>query len=320
MKNKTLLILVVFMFSSIVSFGTASGGQIVTDEAKAWAKQALEKERSLRSVTGPNTVAVLYFFNRTGQPDLDPLQKGITIMLITDLSKVRSLVVVERIRLQALLEEMKLGVSGLVEDNAVPRVGKTLGAHWLVGGNILTGQPGILDIKSSVLDVPTTQITGETGVQGILEDLLRLEKDLVSGIIKYLRIEPTPEEEMELRKPITINVKALFEFSRCIDLSDRKNYQEAIKSCEYALRHDPNFSLAREALNELRDMSAGKSVELLNSIRGRTSLNNQLTPQEPVKRLVTPQVVTTIENTRPPLPEPSPSPLPRPTPSPQPGR
>ena len=112
---------------------------MVTDDARTWAKQAVAQEKALKAVTVANTVAVLYFFNRTGQPDLDPLQKGLTVMLITDLSKVKSLTVVERVRLQALAEELKLGVSGLVTENTAPRVGKLLGAHWLVGGNFARG-------------------------------------------------------------------------------------------------------------------------------------------------------------------------------------
>jgi curli biogenesis system outer membrane secretion channel CsgG len=61
-------------------------------------------------------------------------------MLITDLSEVKGLQIVERIKLQALVEEMGLGASGLVEANTAPRVGKLLGAQWLIGGDILDGK------------------------------------------------------------------------------------------------------------------------------------------------------------------------------------
>ena len=317
MKTKGLLILIILaLFAAAVS-GPAWCGQVVTDDARSWAKQAVAQEKALKAVTVANTVAVLYFFNRTGQSDLDPLQKGLTVMLITDLSKVKSLTVVERIRLQALAEELKLGISGLVSENTAPRVGKLLGAHWLVGGNLLGGQPSPLQIKSNVLDVPTSQITGQPGAEGVLEELLRMEKDLVFEVIKFLKIVPTPQEEIELKKPITINVKALFDFSKCIDLSDRKDYQEASKSCESALKADPNFGLARDTLNELRNLGlpgGDKSVNLLRSLRNQTSVTNQLTPHESDKRLVTPATVDTVEVSRPPTPDPSPqTPITQPT-------
>jgi TolB-like protein len=251
MKTGRLLMVVFLALFSTTAFSAAWGAQVVTDDARAWAKKALEDEQSLKAAVAPNTLAVLYFFNLTKQADLDPLQKGIAVMLITDLSKVKSLTVVERIRLQALAEEMKLGDSGLVNEKTAPRVGKLLGAEWLVGGSIAGGLPSLLQIKSNVLDVPTAQISGQSGVQGMLEDLLRMEKELVNETIKSLKIKPTPQEEMELKKPITTNAKALVEFSKCIDESDRKKYRDAADFCKAALLLDPAFGLALTTLNEL---------------------------------------------------------------------
>jgi TolB-like protein len=254
MKIKRLFILIVFTLFSMVTFTVAWGGQVVTDEARSWAKQVFEQEKSLKVTVAPNALAVLYFSNLTRQRDLDPLQKGIAIMLITDLSKVKSLTVVERIHLQALLEEMKLGETGLVNKDTAPSVGKLLGAHWLVGGNIQSAQANLLQVKSDILDVPTTQITEQPGAQGIMDELLRMEKDLVFEIVKSLEIEPSPQEEVELRKPITTNIKALLAFSRCIDESDRKNYQEAANFCQAALINDPSFTLAQQTLYELSSL------------------------------------------------------------------
>ena len=311
MKTKRLLMLIILALFATAASSPAWGRQVVTDDDRSWAKQAVAQEKALKTVATANTVGVLYFFNRTGQPDLDPLQKGLTVMLITDLAKVKSLTVVERVRLQALAEELKLGVSGLVAENTAPRVGKLLGAHWLVGGNFLGGTPSPLQIKSNVLDVPASQIAGESRAEGVLEELLRMEKDLVFEIVKFLKIVPTPQEETELKKPLTINVKALIDFSKCIDLSDRKAYEEASKSCESAL------SLARDTLSELGSLGlpgGDKSINLLRSLRNQTSLTNQLTPQESDKRLVTPGPVNRIESSKPPTPEPSPqTPISQPT-------
>ncbi len=317
MKNQKLLVVVILAFVATAAFSPAWGRQVVTDDDRSWAKQAVAQEKALKTVAAANTVGVLYFFNRTGQPDLDPLQKGLTVMLITDLAKVKSLTVVERVRLQALAEELKLGVAGLVSENTAPRMGRLLGAQWLVGGNFLGGKPSPLQIKSSVLDVPTSQVTGQADAEGVLEEFLRMEKDLVLGIIKFLKIVPTPQEEIELKKPLTVNVKALFDFSKCIDLSDRKAYEEASKACESAIKQDANFGLARNTLDELRGMLApggDKSINLLRSLRDQTSLTNQLTPHDSTKRQVQPDDVKRMETSQPPTPEPSPqAPISQPT-------
>ena len=51
----------------------------------------------------PKTVAVLYFDNNTGSADYDAMGRGVAAMLITDLSGVPEIRLVERERLQAVL-------------------------------------------------------------------------------------------------------------------------------------------------------------------------------------------------------------------------
>jgi len=273
----------------------AWAGQVVTEDVKAWARRAIEQEKAVGGLPAPNTVAVLYFRNLTGQADLDPLQHGLPVMLITDLSKVKSLNVVERVRLQALAEELDLGASGLVAEGGAPRVGRLLGANWLVDGNLAASQQTPLQIKSSVLVVPAKQVAGQPAAGGLLDDLFRLEKELLFEIIKLLKVEPTPREEVELRKPVTTSIKALLDFSRGLEKSDRGSYTEAAGLYERALKQDPGFKLAKEALDELHALGlvkkAGASRQLLRELRDRTSLTDQLTPEDSVKRERTPRDV-----------------------------
>ena len=48
-------------------------GEVVTKDVRLWAKKAIEEEKALRPIEGRNTVAVLYFQNKTGKSELDPL-------------------------------------------------------------------------------------------------------------------------------------------------------------------------------------------------------------------------------------------------------
>ena len=95
----------------------------------------LQMEQNIQVSAIPDqSVAVLYFVNSSGNQELEPLQKGLTEMLITDLSQVKALTVVERARLQQLMEEMGLGMTGLMREDTAPRMGKLLGAaRWYRG-------------------------------------------------------------------------------------------------------------------------------------------------------------------------------------------
>ena len=63
------------------------------------------------AVADPNTIAVVYFTNAGEDTTYDPLQKALTDMVITDLSQVSSLKLVERTRMADILKEKEFSLS-----------------------------------------------------------------------------------------------------------------------------------------------------------------------------------------------------------------
>ncbi|MDY6844826.1 MAG: CsgG/HfaB family protein, partial [Thermodesulfobacteriota bacterium] len=252
--------LFIFLFMLIFLSLPSQAGQVVTNEMKLWAKEALKKEKELETTVMPKSVAVLYFHNKTGLPILDILQKGIAIMLMTDLSMVKEINLIERVKMQALVEELGLGVSGLVTPETTSRTGKLLRVEHLVGGGILKGEIDEFQFHSSLLKVTEEKISGEPAVEGkLLAELFRMEKDLLFKIIEELKIELSPEKEAELRTYLTTNLNALFYFFDAIEHCDRLDYIEAIEFCKKALREDPNLTLAKELIREIQDVIFGKT-------------------------------------------------------------
>jgi TolB-like protein len=303
MSEKGLSFILTLLLVWTVAAGSAWAGQVVTQETKSWAKDALKTESGLQGVPAKNTVAVLYFNNRTGKSDIDPLQKGFALMLMTDLSKVKSLQVVERVRLQALLDEMALGTSGLAEPGTAPRMGKLLASQWLVGGDIGGGEPAVLKVKGDVLDVAPQKSLGQPGSEGPLQDIFRMEKEVLFGTIALLQIKPTSEEEKALREPVTTSIEALLLMARGIDQSDRGNYENAYEMYQASLKADPQFTLPKLAIAELNQLGlvpavaagakpAGKRArDFRDSLRGSTSITDAVTAQEPTRRTQQPGAV-----------------------------
>ncbi len=291
-------------------------GQVVTSEDKSWARQAVEQEKKIDiSECPPNTVAVLYFVNKSERAVFNPLQKGMAIMLITDLSKLDKIRIVERTRFQALLEELGLAETGLVKEESAPEVGRILCAKTLVGGDITSGGLSELRFDSDLLDVPAENVFGTADSEGALRELFKLEKELVFEIVEQLKIELTPEERAELEKPLTMDVEALLFMFRGVDASDKGDYQLAETMYQRALARDPNFSMARELIRELRSMGlagdrSGESMFgrelgdpppsppaidrgqfILRDLRERTSLTDRLTGDKRTQRFRTPDDV-----------------------------
>jgi TolB-like protein len=295
MKEKLFSKSLIFVLIWVGLTSSSWAGQVVTESLKLWAQQALEQEQALKTISRPDTVAVLYFNNKTGWSKIDLLQKGLALMLITDLSNVKKFKVVERTRVQALVKELGLEKLGLVEPGTVPRVGRLLGAEYLVGGDILKRKINKFQLKSDLLKVSTKEIAGQSTSEGkLLVELFQMEKDLLFEIIKLLKVELSVEEKELLKKPLSISIEALLNFFKGIYNSDKENYREAAIFYEKALKEDPGLGIARDALQELQELGLipkKKKRLLLRSLRNRTSLTDQLTPEEPIKRAKTPKDV-----------------------------
>ncbi|MGC9325710.1 MAG: CsgG/HfaB family protein [Desulfomonilia bacterium] len=279
----------------LITATPVSAGQVVTDEVKLWAKQAIEQEKTLSSAPAPNTLAVLYFNNTTDSAQLDPLQKGLAFMLMTDLSKVDQIELVERVKLQALVDELDLGISGLVETKTAPRVGRLLQATYVVGGDLLKEATAELKIDSDMLKVPDESIIGQPSTEGMLEQIFALEKQLLFQIIEILKVQPTPEEKIELEKPLTTDIDALFYLFRAIDSSDRGNYRKAEILYKKALGQDPGLNSAQEALDELARLNLvtprDRSKALLENIQDSTSNTSSLTTRDTDLRSSDPDII-----------------------------
>lgn len=247
-------VLMVCMMTSDSSWA----GQVVTDELRVWAKEAVGQEKNLDTVTQSNTLAVLYFHNKTGWSKLDLIQKGLSLMLITDLSKIKEIQLVERVKMQALVEELGLSVSGLVSLDKAPRVGRLLGAKLLVGGNIVRSKDNLFQLKSDLLNVPTESLLGNPLVEGkLLAELFRMEKDLLFKIIELLRIKLTPKLKIELERPLTTSIEAVLYLFKGIEDADQENYDEATKSFSDALKQDPGLTTAIMGIREIYKTKEG---------------------------------------------------------------
>lgn len=274
-----------YIFISVAIIVGISGiplqaGQIVTDDMRAWARDALTQETGLEAESAGNTLAVLYFHNKSGDAGLNPLQKGLAFMLMTDLSQVDGIVLVERVKLQALVEEMDLGVSGLVAPDSAPKVGRLLGARFLIGGDLL-GSEAELGIASDVLEVPGQRLAGSPSSEGDLPRIFEMEKELLFAIIDILRIELSEQKKLELEKPFTTKIDALYTLMYAIDSADRGDYLKAEAYYKEALKKDPGLNAAEEGLQELKDLNLvgphDRSKAMAESLEERTSQTSRLT-------------------------------------------
>jgi TolB-like protein len=138
-------------------------------------------------------VAVLYFDNGAlvRPADYAPLSKGMADMLITELSGNGKLRVVERDRLQTILDELKLAESDRVDRGTAVRIGRLLNArHLLTGGYVVDPKEKQMRLDVRAIDVETSEIEfGET-LSGDPGNVFALVSDLAKRV--SARVEKLP--------------------------------------------------------------------------------------------------------------------------------
>ncbi|HXI21600.1 MAG TPA: CsgG/HfaB family protein, partial [Gemmatimonadales bacterium] len=177
----------------------------------------------------------------------EPVGRGLTQLMITDLSKLRDLRLLERDRVQALVDEMSLTADGRVDPTTGARSGRMLRAARVVQGS-LQDQPGGTDLRldATVVDATNDKVVASGTATDPLRQLFDLQKNVLLRLVQQLGITLTPAERAALSERPTADLQAFLSFSRGLEDEDRGDYQAASADYQAALARDPNFKAARD--------------------------------------------------------------------------
>ena len=217
---------------------------LIKEDARRFAVKSVKEEGQLDTVkTDENTVAVTYYHN-TGSEALNPLSKGLAAMLITDISQVKELKVVEREKIQAIYDEKKLSESGLIEKSNISKLGNLLQARNIVSGSY--ADPTNTDLQITSLVLEQENVKGTHDANGKLLEFFDLEKEAAKSILAALKHDwkDVPPQAKVIH---TKNYEAFTAFSIGLDYMDKEVYDKAKVSLKKAIDLDPNFKLAKEA-------------------------------------------------------------------------
>lgn len=230
-------------------------------QAEVRASLAREAELAQRPPE-PRTVAVFPFLYAGADPTLAPLGRALSEMLSTDLSQTDRLRVLERARVQLLLDEIALGQTGRVDSATVVRSGRILGAGRIVQGTV-SGDPGVLRLESAVVPVgdPAAPVAPALSEQDRLEGFFDAQKRLVLGIYEALGVELTPAERERVDRRPTRNVQALLAWGEGLEAEDRGDFAAAAVAYQRALALDPEFDGARLRAGDAGGIADALSVD-----------------------------------------------------------
>ncbi len=214
-------------------------------QATQTAKLALARESTLTSLAPePATIAVLPM-TIAGDSSLQPLSRGLAELVLSDLAMVRSLRLLERIQVGALLDELKLSASGRADAGTAARVGRLLRAERMVQGVAAITQNGPVRMSATVVRGDGSVRSGAQA-NGTFKQLLDLEKQLVFGLVSELGIQLTEAERQRILRQGPKNLAAFLAYSKGLEALDRGDYRAAGAAFAQAVRADPSFQQAQQ--------------------------------------------------------------------------
>ncbi|MDQ2666161.1 MAG: tetratricopeptide repeat protein [Gemmatimonadota bacterium] len=257
-------------YSSYIQFGRTSRvrGQLQSHlaaltrkEITADAKAAVLQEATLSTQPGdPRTVAVMPMRFSGADTNLKVLERGFADLLTTDLARSSQLTLVERSRMQALLDEIRLQQSGGTDAATNVRAGKLLRAGRVVQGAILEVDTTNLRVDAAVVDVPTSQVQGAAQASDLLDQVFSLEKKLALDLFTQLGVTLTVAERTQIEQRPTRSLQAFLAYSRGLLADDQGRYDDAARFFNQAVRLDPGFAVAQAKSEEATAISEGSTV------------------------------------------------------------
>lgn len=201
-------------------------------------------------------VGVLRYDNNSGEERYDHLGKAFSSMMISDLSVIERLRLIERERLDDIMAELDLQYSGRVDEESAQSLGMIVGAEYLVLGSFITVDPEIR-MNTRVARVETSEIVTTAEVTGQRDSLFDLQQRLADQIIEGLELALTEEEQRLLSERQQENriddLDTLVGYSEALCLIDEGSYGEALDVMEDVQRAAPGSRLVAATFSLLRE-------------------------------------------------------------------
>ncbi len=225
-------------------------------------QQIANQEPDDTAETSPRILAVFPFRYHGTEDRYAPLARGFAELMSVDLAQVSEIRVVERVRMQALLDELSLSESQYMDDATAPRVGKLLGAGRLVSGGYNVVGKDNLRLDGAFMALETASLFQLSEQSDALRNLFIMEKAMVFNLITELGVQLTPEERSKIEHIPTENLQAFIAYSRGLREEDGGAYGLAAGFYRRASQLDEGFTDAVVRAEKAETMAdADRSVE-----------------------------------------------------------
>jgi adenylate cyclase len=187
------------------------------------------------------SLAVMPFVNLNGEKDHDPFSDGLSVSLITALSKVPQLFVIAP---DSSFRYKGKGVK-------TKQVGKELGVQYVLEGSVQKVGDRVR-ITAQLIDALTGHPLWSERYDRSLKDIFDLQDEITMKIITELRVKLTEGETVRIQAKGTDNLQAYLKVLEAIGLRMQFNKEANAVSkrlLQEAVKLDPNYAMAHIGLS-----------------------------------------------------------------------
>ena len=183
---------------------------------------------------------------------LERLSIGLQQLLLNHFLQNPSIRIVERSRLKEIMDEQGLAQAGRVDAQTAAKIGKLVGARYMVMGGF--AELPDMELSARIVDTETSEIIYSRRVSGKRDKLMGLVTDLAGQVEQGIKGLPAlPSEAREARRSQeSLPAEVAFLYSQALAAADQGRNNIAIDLYQQITTRFPQFKPAKEALQQLR--------------------------------------------------------------------
>ncbi len=202
------------------------------------------------------SVAASEFKTQGGDENMAWLGASCADAIVNRISTDKKVRIVEREYIKKIIEELKLQMTGLVDQETALEVGRIIGANYFIFGTVSIFNENIV-LNARVVSIETAEIISTSRISGKLDDVFKLQEDLAKKIstdlsfnsvifasenVDVSEISFSIYSKLEQLKKITKDVPLFY-----LDPARKRKvstYMQGINICDELLNNHPKLYLA----------------------------------------------------------------------------
>ena len=200
--------------------------------------------------TNEKSIAVLYFENISGDSAQESFSDGITVDIITHISKIKTIDVKDHSAVQSYKGKLK----------NLEKIAKELNVSFILEGTVRKSED-TFRITAHLIDVHTGKLIWGENYDRDMKKIFETQSEIARMIAQQLKIEITPEADAKINQAPTQNVEAyeqfqkgmFFAYKKFFNTGQKEDIEKSKKYFEAAIQLDSGYAEAYAGLAEVYD-------------------------------------------------------------------